>query len=125
MVRVKIDPAEQTCPRRMTDFGPWDREEGLDHWVMYKDEELLHCDFCGSMHPDDFLKFLRDGIELGPTDKNYKAYLHMGPRGQDKFYYQHLDSGQRRELIEMANADQITFGYPGYWYVLPYFVRKI
>ena len=33
------------------------------------------CSYCGSMHPDDFMQAIRDGDTIGPTDKNYKAYV--------------------------------------------------
>lgn len=70
---------KQTCPRRMTDWGPWEREEELDNWKGkggLVGQKGRRCSFCGSMHPDQFMQHLRDGAVLGPTDKNYKAYLH-------------------------------------------------
>ena len=33
------------------------------------------CSYCGSMSPDDFMQAVRDGAEIGPTDKNSKAYV--------------------------------------------------
>lgn len=34
------------------------------------------CSYCGSLHPDDFMKHVREGTgKIVPTDKNYKAYL--------------------------------------------------
>jgi hypothetical protein len=70
----------QTCPRRMTDFGPWERAENLDTWIPgpgmggHK-AASPSCSFCGSLHPDRFLELIREGWIVGPTDKNYKAYL--------------------------------------------------
>jgi hypothetical protein len=58
-----------TCPRRMTQFGPWPREEGLD------DFKKGRCSFCGSASQEDFLQAIRDGKSIGPTDKSYKLYL--------------------------------------------------
>lgn len=70
----------QTCPRRMSDFGPWDRAEGLDEWttghgLVGQDDVGPSCSFCGSLHPDRFMELVREGWVVGPTDKNYKAYL--------------------------------------------------
>lgn len=70
----------QTCPRRMTDLGGWARTEGLDAWttghgLIGQDAVGLSCSFCGSLHPDRFMELVREGWEVGPTDKNYKAYL--------------------------------------------------
>jgi len=33
------------------------------------------CTYCGSMDPDDFMQAVRDGAEIGPTDKSYKVYV--------------------------------------------------
>lgn len=70
----------QTCPRRMSDLGPWERAEGLDSWTtghgLAGQENIgTSCSFCGSLHPDRFMGLVRDGWIVGPTDKNYKAYL--------------------------------------------------
>jgi hypothetical protein len=70
---------KQTCPRRVTGFGPWARDEGLDEWdnrtQLGGGIKALHCSFCGSLHPDTFMELLEQGAELGPTDKSYKAYI--------------------------------------------------
>lgn len=35
-----------------------------------------HCRWDGSLHPDDFMELLeRPGVQLTPTDKNYKVYI--------------------------------------------------
>ena len=72
--------SKQTCPRRMTDWGPWPREESLDEWntqggVIGQERIGLSCSFCGSLHPDRFMELVREGWVVGPTDKGYKAYL--------------------------------------------------
>lgn len=95
-----------TCPRRMTDMGPWPRIPESDAWTWTRWSRLdrfrdwLHrnvtqrgrffggtywpkgepkprtCSFCGSCHPDDALALLRRGWDVEPTDKLYKRYLH-------------------------------------------------
>ena len=75
----------QTCPRRMGEYGPWEHTEGRDAWttghgVVGQDAVGLSCSFCGSLHPDRFMELVREGWEVGPTDKDYKAYL-CRPRG--------------------------------------------
>lgn len=169
----------QTCPRRMGEFGPWSREEGQDTWMpgrsLGRREAVgLSCSFCGSLHPDRFMELVREGWIVGPTDKNYKAYLgraataeekaqrktdwldslttrmaasvaersaktpeqiraelaeaydrdHAGPEpcGQEaKFYFQHLSVEQQQEFIELHNAHRMKIGYPGRFYVWPFF----
>lgn len=110
---------DTTCPRRIHELGPWMNAEGLDDWRGDGSERT--CSFCGSLHPDEFMAAVERGEELIPTDKNYKAYI--GP-GHRKFYYQHLSDTQRTSLIALANDGKIKFGFPGYWYALPFFVRR-
>ncbi|MDX5563740.1 hypothetical protein PYK79_10795 [Streptomyces sp. ID05-04B] len=79
----------QTCPRRMHDFGPWGRSEGLDLWtagrgVAGQEEVGMSCSFCGSLNPDRFMELVREGWIVGPTDKNYKAYLHRPLSDEEK-----------------------------------------
>lgn len=70
----------QTCPRRMTEFGSWRRDEGIDTWttgpgLVGQGAIGPSCSFCGSLNPDRFMELVREGWIVGPTDKNYKAYL--------------------------------------------------
>lgn len=66
-----------TCPRRMSEWGPWERAEGLDGYTSGHGliGQKRGCTFCGSMHPDDFMAAARRGETLEPTDKNYKVYV--------------------------------------------------
>lgn len=41
------------------------------------------CSYCGSLHPDRFMDLVREGWSVGPTDKNYKAYLRRTPTAED------------------------------------------
>lgn len=177
------EPERQTCPRRMSDWGPWERDEGLDRWatdrggIIGQDQIGQSCLFCGSLHPDRFMELVRDGWIVGPTDKHYKAYLEspltdeqkaarrerwmkqdavaraireLGEKdgktperiqadldeqwaeqadgwlhGEQtaKFYYQHLSAEQRAEFITLYNEGRMKVGYPGHFYVLPFFCR--
>lgn len=104
----------QTCGRRMTDFGPWPREENLDKWEKRGGNDHRSCSFCGSMHPEDFLKAVKDHEEIGPTDKSYKFYVdnHRG-----KFYTQHLSPEQGDQLRELIDGRKVNWGFPGRPYV--------
>jgi hypothetical protein len=80
---------QQTCPRRMSDWGPWERAENLDRWttghgVIGQDRVGLSCSFCGSLHPDRFMELVRGGWIVGPTDKSYKAYLGRPSTDEEK-----------------------------------------
>lgn len=110
------------CPRRAEAPFRLPGDDGKDTWrkgVGLVDQER-GCSYCGSMNPDDFLAAVKAGSEVGPTDKNYKVYLdgHAG-----KFYLQHLSEAQRREFFDLYKDKTMKVGYPGYFYVLPFFMR--
>ena len=100
----------------MTDFGPWERAEGLD--TVTTDDR---CSFCGSLTGEAFMARVRAGDTVGPTDKNYKAYL---DDPWAKVYFQHLSEAQRREFVDLLNARRVAVGYPGHFYVLPFFIAR-
>jgi len=77
------------------------------------------CPFCGSLTGEEFMRRVRAGDQLGPTDKAYKVYLEQ-PWG--KFYFQHLGEDARREFVDLLNAGRLNLGYPGRFYVLPFFI---
>jgi hypothetical protein len=104
----------------MSDFGPWERTEGLD------DYEPGHgligqprgCTFCGSMHPDDFMDAVRAGLTIGVTSKSYKLYVHGIPRKGDPdeprvlSHSTHQFSGSRpwRELTRAEKKAAKAYG---------------
>lgn len=76
------------------------------------------CSYCGSMSPDEFMQAVRDGKEIGPTDKSYKLYVdsHSG-----KFYTQHLSEEQGWEFDKLWKEGKVVWGYPHQPYV-PLFI---
>ena len=115
-------PSDGQCPRQEEIPGPMLIREHVQFWR--KDGT---CSFCGSVSPEMFFEAIKDGIEIGPTDKGYKVYirgLEDKVHGAGKFYFQHLSEGQRKGFIRMLNEDRIKLGYPGHFYVLPYFIQK-
>lgn len=62
------------------------------------------------------------GEEIGPTDKNYKAYV-AGP-GFRKFYFQHLSRENCIRFVDLVNGKKINIGYPGRFYVSPFFMQR-
>lgn len=137
------------CARRSESFhGAVSPGELPDTW-----REDGSCSYCGSLNPDTFLKLVEEGVLLGPTDKNYKVYLdgagmkqtyrncprdakctgpddctHWVTRDVDrgKFYFQHLNAEQRTEFIRLLNLKGVVrFSYPGYFYVLPFFLDYV
>lgn len=167
---LETKPGGETCPRRIEEPGPWEHAIGLDSWRPPRNNDMLGghvrtCSFCGSMHPDDLMEGLRSGgLLLGPTDKDYKVYVHeavdeamlgrarakarqqgeqigvafeqldehvriqtlAASHGRDvgKFYFMHLAEEQKREFIELLNVRRFQIGYPGFFYVMPYFIVR-
>lgn len=130
----KLAPvATHRCGRRDDYFSPGGREPGLtDHYRNTGGEE--RCSYCGSVSGDTFMAFVRAGGEVGPTDKNYKAYLHdvKDEHGNVvvkapglKFYFQHLSDEQKTEFIVLLNAGKVRVGMPGHFYRLPYFCQRV
>lgn len=105
----------QTCPRRINENGPWEKTENIDMWD--KDNK---CTFCGSLHPKKFLESIKKGVKLTPTDKTYKCYLLS-----DKFYFQHFNDEQQSEFINLLNEEKLSMGFPGFFYVTPFFCEKV
>lgn len=112
-----------TCPRRSEVFQ--DRTPNQDRWQRMTGARDLHsCSYCGSLAPDEFMQAVRDGCEIGPTDKSYKAYVE-GLGTFAKFYYQHLSVEQRIEFIDLYNDRTMNIGYPGHFYQLPFFMGYV
>lgn len=149
---------KHTCPRRSELFSVGSGVWGEDTWRKgtsfsghEKNDNFRSCSYCGSIHPDDFMRVIvDDGWIVEPTDKSYKAYLarpftqeererynrSMGVdeihdlfkghhRGESvgKFYYQHLSEVQMRAFIDFYNGQGMKIGYPGHFYQPPFFMR--
>jgi hypothetical protein len=97
---VKIDKTEvdalerQTCPSRMNQPGPFERTEGVDFWKEYEDKKT--CSFCGSLHPEEVLKTVKEqGFRGVERAKSYKMYV-----GHHKYYLWH----NTPEFVEAYNS---------------------
>jgi hypothetical protein len=129
-----VDTNAQRCGRR----EPFNPNYTSPHRAPFGDEGVELCDtwradgtcsYCGSVSQARFLKFVEDGGELTPTDKSYKVYL-VSKLGRDgkmveapglKFYFQHLDEHGQKEFVRLYNEKKMALGYPGHFYVRPYF----
>ena len=119
--RSKVRGTEFMCGRR-TEGYPSRIFPGPDYWRFDGT-----CNYCGSISPGQLFKAIEDGCEITPTDKNYKVYIEgeNAPRvrGVDKFYFQHLSDDEKKEFISLLNGGKIKFGYPGHFYVMPFFIK--
>mgnify|MGYP000607288369 CR=1 FL=1 len=106
------------CPRRAevgADISFYKLPE-FDEWT--SDHK---CSWCGSLHPDVFMTYLKQNKEITPTDKTYKVYLD----DHRKFYFQHLSKEQMEDFVNLFNKKQLNIGYPGHFYVTPFFMSII
>lgn len=123
---------KHVCPRRFESiFGSVNIEDETptDIWRLNPSEPpgivgagQRCCSYCGSMHPDDLFAAIERGDELGPTDKNYKLYVGKSPG--HKFYFLHLSQSQQLQFVDLANSRKLNIGYPGHFYVMPFFMSR-
>lgn len=116
------DQEKFRCPRREENPNSGTMFPGWDEW-----RDLgLHCSYCGSTNPARFLELVKAGREIGPTDKNYKAYVDTSSlaegRTSDKFYFQHFSKLEQEEFLSLYKARKILLSTPGFFYVLPFFI---
>ena len=118
---------EFTCPRRIEDgtissvftMGG----ENKDNW---RDDNT--CSYCGSSNPEIVMEGIETSdIEITPTDKNYKIYLHSisGKHYGMKFYFQHFSEEQKNKFIQLNNEKKLKLQEPGYFYCLPFFCKTV
>ena len=115
-----------TCPRRNELFNDGGSEKDQDAYreIELGGEKSSVCSYCGSLSPEEFMQGVEAGAEIDPTDKNYKAYIHkVGTTA--KFYYQHLSDEQMRKFVVLYNDKTMKIGYPGRFYVMPFFMHKV
>lgn len=102
------------CPRRseLGDVTIFELPEA-DHW-----RPDGTCSHCGSVRSQAVFEAIAASDEIIPTDKNYKIYINPGHR---KFYFQHFSEDEKKRFIDQVNAKNVKLGYPGHFYVTPYF----
>jgi hypothetical protein len=114
---VRLRKRTQTCPRRS--------ELGVASQV-FKDPDYWRldntCSYCGGLNPERFLEEVRNGAEVEPTNKSYKAYVHVNKR-MYKIYFQHFNDPHKKEFVRLYNDHTMKIGYPGCFYAKPYFVQ--
>ena len=131
MPELFIDSPLELCPRRVQEFGDTSMFNlpQTDKW-----KEDRTCSWCGSMSPEYLFEAIEAGLEIGPTDKNYKIYINPRnisifafdlPKGAPKFYFQHFSKEQCIKFIQLSNDNKLKLGYPGYFYVLPFFMQEV
>ena len=91
------------CGRRFDLFGRGlDGDNPTPDTYEDRGDGYRACSFCGGMHPDDAIAFVKAGCEVEGTDKGYKRYLRgQGIGGPGKLYIQHFSKDQ---VAEFNNA---------------------
>lgn len=80
-------------------------EEG---WLRVGDVDLTGVDTSGwgEFKDDEWIRISKRGSKI-----------------MDKFYFEHLSQTQRKHFVELLNENKMAIGYPGRFYVLPFFIR--
>lgn len=114
------------CPRREENGAmPGPNEEPPRFFPNEDEWRPDHtCSYCGSLMPDKVFEMIETDGTIVPTDKAYKIYLRsVDDQPQLKAYFQHFSAEDRSRFIELLNARRIKLAHPGYFYVLPYFIK--
>jgi hypothetical protein len=75
-----------------------------------RNDGLLHCSYCGSLHPDEAVKLLTtDGTRYSGSDWKY-GFPHKFYIGGGKFYVRHLQDAGPEAFVEFARLSQELFG---------------
>jgi hypothetical protein len=115
---MTLAPMPGGCPRRDENPGVQFGSAATDGWRSDKT-----CSYCGGMEPAEFFRLVEAGSTVEPTDKNYKAYV-VGAPGAGKVYFQHFSDADKDRFVALLNAKKIALGYPGRFYVLPFFIAR-
>lgn len=86
------------------------QREHQSHWT-----EDGTCSYCGSLSPEQLFAAIEAGCELGPTDKNYKVYVHrLDPKAGEPCVYGWANHA-REGYIEVTaeNIDTLPPGPTG------------
>lgn len=46
-------------------------------------------------------------------------------RDETKFYFQHFTEEQARKFIDLLNEKKLHIGYPGHFYIRPFFIKSV
>lgn len=93
------------CPRRAEHMG-YMSKGAVDEWRDRSGYPV--CSWCGSLHPDALFKAIEDGCECGPTDKNYKLYVHLPNPNVGKIEICGSDSGPAFDAQGKPTRDDLT-----------------
>lgn len=124
---VDVLPEKMTCGRRNEALfnGKPVEGRGPDNWHKFKKNGDRVCSYCGSLHPEDFLRLVKaaseaqvdagysDVVEIERSDKSYKVYVKQpGVRnameGGIKFYMHHLPYGSE-ERNAIARGQHVEY----------------
>lgn len=71
--------------------------DGADEWREHDGYPI--CSYCGSLSPEALFAAIEQGVELGPTDKNYKMYVDLPSKDPTKLRVvsaSNFDDGSQR-----------------------------
>ena len=90
-------PRRREVPRHMRVTPP------PDHW-----RPDCTCSWCGSLSPAKFFEAIEAGHQIGPTDKNYKAYVDLPNPDAGKIVEIGSDNGPAFDMDGQPTRDDLT-----------------
>ena len=99
--------------------------------------EVGSCSYCGSMEPAALFEAITGGAEIYATSRNnqlFVRYIEIDPetgrvgetptQAEGMFQFEHFSESERTKFVQLLNDEEITFGYPGHFTILPFFVQQ-
>lgn len=102
-----MQSTDHLCPRRAENGLAAQTFPGPDTWTSR--DGYRCCSYCGSMHPEDLIMAIAEKVELGPTDKSYKVYVHLPNPNAGKRVVTGSESGPSYNIVTgLPNRKDLT-----------------
>lgn len=88
-----------------------------DNWIFLTKQNIAS--LCAGFSKQDY-----DYAQQWNLDRWVMISKHP-PMKQDKFYFQHFTEEECQKFIELYNSRKMKLGYPGRFYVSPFFARRV
>lgn len=129
-IDVASDEPEQmryvaSCTRRPGEPPPG--VNGMEYgreWLTWEEAVRRHPELS-----DEHESHLRNVASLAPshpwhTDTHWIQVGSRGDQRESKFYFEHLNEGQKLHFVHLLNEGKLNLREPGHFYVKPFFVSQ-
>lgn len=90
--------------------GPdkWDTHRWEKTWPEQFNPHPRTCSFCGSIDPDDAIRLIKAGWEIGDTGKNYKWYLEVpGTAFYRRNFINSIGNEEHKEALDQSEYQHL------------------